>query len=180
MGRLAFLLPRFPRREAHAIRPTMTHSRRQREVPPAFWPLSFSLSAPHPPLALSSTDSQLDPEHGGGGAVFTTQDPHLCPVPAGINVSRREAAVNLSRCIPCPGPEITRARRRIESDQDWKCVAPRSAARPDPTTVDESIFAVDKRFGWPSDSRPVPGDASFQAGLHQTMHQTLVSSQVTG
>lgn len=82
--------------------PTVTHSGRPREKDPASrppsvppWPLSSPPLTTAPTLVLSSTGSRHDPEHGIGHAVSTTQNPHLFPVPAGINV-RREAAENWS------------------------------------------------------------------------------------
>lgn len=41
-----------PQTGAHAMRPTLTHSRRPRDSPPASWPLSFPLLTTAPTLAL--------------------------------------------------------------------------------------------------------------------------------
>lgn len=130
---------------------TVTHSRRPRDRPPclapalrAFWPLSSPLLYHRTHSATSlfwSADSCHDPEHGKGHAVSTTQNPHLCAVPAGINI-RPKAAVTSSCFLPCIASEITRTRERIESDQELCVVAPRSTARPDPSTVDESIKSM--------------------------------------
>lgn len=97
MGRLAFLLPRFPRREAHAMGSTGTHSGRPRMMAPAscppsepFWPLSSPLltTATHSlPSGRPTLASGHDPEHGKRPRSIHKAKILICvrsPVPAGI------------------------------------------------------------------------------------------------
>lgn len=127
---------------------TVTHSRRQRDRAPASRPPSqpFGHSAPlclppHP-LRSSGRPTLVTIQNTKNATQYPQLKILICvQCRREINI-RPKAAVNWTYFLPCIASEITRTRERIESGQELCVVAPRSTARPDPSTVDESIKSM--------------------------------------